>query len=201
MIAKIKKIFQKRGLLFCVAGLYFHLLRSAMVGRNMTEEHVGMLLDFPENFFENGYLNNRAVGICDGDYQYLVNKQTDLRSPKLPPSHVTYTRCQSRFIPDTDGLIFDFEYFDIGPNEYVVFTDEGRVQYWFSGSLSGIRFSFFSSYVDVGFVSYEQSEDTLGFSIKVSKGYDIHKDIEKFVLPYTCIKSSFINFMKRWNIN
>ncbi|CAG5102085.1 Oidioi.mRNA.OKI2018_I69.chr1.g136.t1.cds [Oikopleura dioica] len=87
------------------------------------------------------------------------------------------TEKSNRFTSTSDGITFDFAFFQVDTGgDFLVFRTQDGQKYFFTGDLTGTRFSFSSSYVDVHFTT-DGNDQEVGFDVQIINGYQANNDI------------------------
>jgi len=134
------------------------------------------------SFVDQGSIDGLTVGICDGNFKYNVTTSGIIQSDNYPASYNPQTSCTNQFNSTADGITFEFQSFFTEQHfDFIVFRDSDGNDYGgqsCSGHLPGTRISVDSSRLPISIhFNSDDIDQTSGFSIAVSAGYDSSNEI------------------------
>jgi len=134
------------------------------------------------SFVDQGSIDGLTLGICDGNFKYNVTTSGIIQSDNYPASYNPQTSCTNQFYSTADGITFEFQSFFTEQHfDFIVFRDSAGNDFGgqsCSGFMDGTRVSVDSSRLPISiFFKSDHMEETSGFSIVVSGGYDSSSEI------------------------
>ncbi|CAG5101867.1 Oidioi.mRNA.OKI2018_I69.chr1.g38.t1.cds [Oikopleura dioica] len=92
-------------------------------------------------------------------------------------SYSPNTEATHRFTSSSDGITFDFTFCEIDTGgDFLIFRKQDGQKYFFTGDLTGTRFSLSSPFVDVHFTT-NGVDQSIGFDLEVIDGYEAFFDV------------------------